>query len=155
MPAISRCWSGSRCTCATGRVTVIGVLSAKIPFGLMPGIFTNETSYAAMYGAPDYRTTYLRLAPGTDTEAAAKGIKVALLTKGVQACSIQERIDEEEAINKGFLHIIQLVMGLGLFVGIAALGVIAFRSVVERRQQIGMLRAIGYQRGTLALSFLL
>jgi putative ABC transport system permease protein len=46
-------------------------------------------------------------------------------------------------------------MGLGLFVGIAAVGVVAFRSVVERRQQIGMLRAIGYTRGTVALSFVL
>ena len=32
---------------------------------------------------------------------------------------------------------------------------IAFRSVVERRQQIGMLRAIGYQSGTVALTFVL
>jgi putative ABC transport system permease protein len=46
-------------------------------------------------------------------------------------------------------------MALGLLVGIAAVGVIAFRTVVERRQQIGMLRAIGYKRSTVALSFLL
>ncbi len=46
-------------------------------------------------------------------------------------------------------------MGLGLFVGVAAVGVIAFRTVVERRQQIGMLRAIGYKRSTVALSFIL
>ncbi len=46
-------------------------------------------------------------------------------------------------------------MGLGLLVGTAAVGVIAFRSVVERRQQIGMLRAIGYTRGTVALSFIM
>ena len=45
-------------------------------------------------------------------------------------------------------------MGLGLVVGIAALAVVASRAVVERRQQIGMLRAIGYQRGMVALSFL-
>ena len=45
-------------------------------------------------------------------------------------------------------------MGLGLIVGIAALGVVALRAVVERRQQIGMLRAIGYQRNMVALSFL-
>ena len=44
-------------------------------------------------------------------------------------------------------------MGLGLIVGVAALGVIAFRTVVERRQQIGMLRAIGYTRRLIALSF--
>ncbi|MYI81980.1 MAG: FtsX-like permease family protein, partial [Chloroflexi bacterium] len=46
-------------------------------------------------------------------------------------------------------------MGLGLIVGIAALGVIAFRTVVERRQQIGMLRAIGYSRRLVALSYFL
>ena len=42
-----------------------------------------------------------------------------------------------------------------MFVGIAAVGVIAFRTVVERRQQIGMLRAIGYKRSTVTLSFML
>jgi putative ABC transport system permease protein len=46
-------------------------------------------------------------------------------------------------------------MALGLFVGIAALGVIAFRSVVERRQQIGMLRAIGYQTESVSMTFIL
>jgi putative ABC transport system permease protein len=49
----------------------------------------------------------------------------------------------------------QAFMGLGLVVGVAAVGVIAFRTVVERRQQIGMLRAIGYSRGAVALSFLI
>ena len=141
-------------TGASGRVTVIGVLSAKIPWGMMPGIFTNEATYTPVYGAPDYRTSYLRLAPGVDGEAAAKGIKAALVTKGVQAFSVQKRIDDQQAQDRGFLRIFQMFMGLGLLVGIAALGVIAFRSVVERRQQIGMLRAIGYQRGAVALTFL-
>ena len=38
-------------------------------------------------------------------------------------------------------------MGLGLIVGVAALGVITARAVVERRQQIGVLRAIGFRSG--------
>ena len=46
-------------------------------------------------------------------------------------------------------------MGLGLIVGVAALGVISARSVVERRQQIGVLRAIGFRRGMVQASFLL
>ena len=46
-------------------------------------------------------------------------------------------------------------MGLGLVVGIAALGVIAARAVVERRQQIGMLRAIGFRRSMVQKAFLL
>ncbi len=46
-------------------------------------------------------------------------------------------------------------MSLVLVVGIAALGVIAARSEVERRQQIGMLRALGFQRGEVRLVFLI
>ena len=46
-------------------------------------------------------------------------------------------------------------MSLGLIVGIAALGVIAARSVVERRQQIGVLRAIGFQRRMVLAAFML
>ena len=46
-------------------------------------------------------------------------------------------------------------MGLGLIVGVAALGVISARSVVERRQQIGVLRAIGFRKRMVQLAFLL
>jgi hypothetical protein len=42
-----------------------------------------------------------------------------------------------------FNRLIQGFMGLGLLVGVAALGVISARSVVERRQQIGVMRALG------------
>ena len=39
--------------------------------------------------------------------------------------------------------------------GVAAVGVIAFRSVVERRQQIGVLRALGFRRDLVSLSFMI
>jgi putative ABC transport system permease protein len=46
-------------------------------------------------------------------------------------------------------------VGLGLFVGIAALAVISSRAAFERRQTIGILRAIGYGSGTIGRSLLL
>jgi putative ABC transport system permease protein len=46
-------------------------------------------------------------------------------------------------------------MGLGLIVGVAALGVISARAVVERRQQIGVLRAIGFRRGMVQAVFVI
>jgi putative ABC transport system permease protein len=46
-------------------------------------------------------------------------------------------------------------MGLGLIVSVAALGVISARAVVERRQQIGVLRAIGFRRGIVQAVFLI
>jgi putative ABC transport system permease protein len=44
---------------------------------------------------------------------------------------------------------------VGLVVGVAALGVISTRAVVERRQQIGMLRALGFQRKMVGWVFLI
>jgi ABC-type antimicrobial peptide transport system permease subunit len=44
---------------------------------------------------------------------------------------------------------------LGLLFGALAIGVITSRSVIERRQQIGMSRALGFSRGLVLRSFLL
>ena len=86
---------------------------------------------------------------------AADAIEKTLSSQGVQADSLRKLIDGFQAQNRGFSYLIQGFMGIGLFVGIAAVGVIAFRTVVERRQQIGMLRAIGYTRNAIAISFVM
>jgi putative ABC transport system permease protein len=98
---------------------------------------------------------YIRLIPGADANETAKGIERMLLSQGVQADSLRQVVDDYQAQSRGFLYLMQAFMGIGLFVGIAAVGVIAFRTVVERRQQIGMLRAIGFSRTAIALSFLM
>jgi putative ABC transport system permease protein len=95
------------------------------------------------------------LAPGVGPAATNREIKAALVTRGVESFDLAAELEEEQALQIGFNQIFQGFMALGLLVGVAALGVLAFRAVVERRQQIGMLRALGYQRGTVALSFIL
>ena len=85
----------------------------------------------------------------------AQAVESTLLEKGVQAKSIREQIEDSAAQAQAFQTLFQGFMGLGMIVGIAALGVIAFRTVAERRQQIGMLRAIGYSRRLVALTFFL
>jgi putative ABC transport system permease protein len=136
-------------------VTVIGVIDSKI--STLFGLYMPQQVFDQIYSGPDYTTLYVRLDNhGTDeAEAIAREMESALLTSGVQAESIKALLDEQLEIQNGFLMLLQGFMGLGLVVGIAALGVISFRSVVERRQQIGMLRAIGYQKNMVAMSFLL
>lgn len=135
-------------------VTVIGVYSNKIPAGLYPGLTINADTSREIFGEPEYRDFLLQLAPGTDSVTAAEDIEASLVTQGVQAFSIKKIIDDALAMSRGLLRVMQVFMALGLVVGIAAIGVISLRSVVERRQQIGMLRAIGYERSTVAWSFL-
>lgn len=136
-------------------VTVIGVLRSQLPSATFGGIYVNETAYRSLIGEPDYRRGYFRLAEGIDGRAAARQVEAALAVKGVKAESVDKIFGDMSATNTAFNRMFQAFMALGLLVGIAGLGVIAFRSVVERRQQIGMLRAIGYQRSTVTLTFIL
>jgi putative ABC transport system permease protein len=138
----------------TRRVEVVGVIDTKATL-LFSGLFVSPQAFDAVYGDPESSVHYVRLVDGADARDTAREIESTLLRQGVQADSLRKIIEDEQALSRGFLYLIQGFMGLGLFVGIAAVGVIAFRTVVERRQQIGMLRAIGYTRSAVALSFLM
>jgi putative ABC transport system permease protein len=135
-------------------VTVIGVIEMGASSNFA-GLHMSQTGFDALFGEADLRRHYVRTADGTDNVAAARQIESALLTTGAQADSMRKLADDLNATQRGFFMLLQGFMGLGLFVGVAAVGVIAFRTVVERRQQIGMLRAIGYTRGMIGLTFLI
>ena len=77
------------------------------------------------------------------------------LTNGLQGTDLAAEINRIAGANIMVNRLLQWFMALGLVVGIAALGVIAARSVVERRQHIGVLRAIGFQRRMVLGAFLL
>ncbi|MGD9932118.1 MAG: ABC transporter permease [Dehalococcoidia bacterium] len=143
---------------ATGKtmtVTVVGTLKLGLPSSTIAGVYLNEATYMDLFGAPSYQRFYIRLTSSVDAEATAVAIESAYATTGIEADSITGILDAMAGQNNAFSRMFQAFMALGLFVGISGLGVIAFRSVVERRQQIGMLRAIGYQRATVTLAFLM
>src|SRR5918994_7451041 len=137
----------------TATVTIIGVIDSKI--GSLAGLYTSQETVAATYPEQAITSYYVALRDAEQADTVAKAVEAALVASGVQGYSIRDELKDAQQQEAGFLYLIQGFMGLGLVVGIAAVGVIAFRSVVERRQQIGVLRALGFQRGTVALSFLI
>ncbi|HEX5478818.1 MAG TPA: FtsX-like permease family protein [Dehalococcoidia bacterium] len=138
----------------TRSVQVVGIIATKAS-ELFHGLFIPAQTFDEVYGQPLTTVDYVKLAPGTNARTEARGIEKSLLEQGVQADSLRKIIDDNQQLSQGFSYLIQGFLGLGLFVGIAAVGVIAFRTVVERRQQIGMLRAIGYTRAAVAISFVM
>ena len=98
---------------------------------------------------------YAKVAPDADVGETALALERAMLNSGLNATPLSERFATGQAILRGILGLFQGFLALGLVVGIAGLGVISSRTVVERRQQIGVLRAIGYPSGTVALLFVL
>jgi putative ABC transport system permease protein len=142
----------------TGRqrkLTVIGILSDTAP-ELMVGLWTSQRTLSATFGDRALPTVHLfALAPGVDATTTAKKLEAAFLANGMEADSLQKLLDDAVGANLTLDRLIEGFMGLGLIVGVAALGVITARSVVERRQQIGVLRAIGFRRRMVQLAFLL
>ena len=136
------------------RVTLIGVMEIG-PSASFFGLYVPEATFEKTFGDPFLSRHVVALEDAGDSKAIAREIEGSLFTIGAQAESLKQLLDDDRALQRNFFLLMQGFMGLGLFVGIAAVGVIAFRTVVERRQQIGMLRAIGYQRSTVALSFMI
>ena len=137
------------------RLTVIGVLSDTAPFE-MYGLSTSQPTLGAAFpGRARPTIHYLQTAPGVDPDTAAQRLESAFLGNGMQAESIEEVVREATAASLTFNRLIQGFMALGLVVGVAALGVISARAVVERRQQIGVLRAIGFRSRMVQSAFLL
>jgi putative ABC transport system permease protein len=115
------------------------------------GIMVQRDTLIEAFPESSGQQFFLALDGSSDSEEFAKVLESALLQASVE--SLQEILDEQARAATTFMLVFQGFMGLGLIVGIAALAVVAFRSVVERRQQIGMLRAIGYKRRMVAASF--
>ncbi|MBI4338083.1 MAG: FtsX-like permease family protein [Chloroflexi bacterium] len=136
------------------RLRVIGVLEQTAVYG--QGVLTSQgTVHTLLSGARPPYAFMLRLKPGIDAETTARALKASFLEHGMQAEVLAEEIRKSASTSIMINNLLQGFMGLGLVVGIAALGVIAARSVVERRQQIGVLRALGFQKEMVQLSFLL
>jgi putative ABC transport system permease protein len=97
----------------------------------------------------------IALREGADKEAVAESLESAFLDHGMEAVLLSDLLEDLVAVNKMFNYLIQGFIGLGLVVGVAALGVVSARTVVERRQEIGVMRAIGFEQGRVQLGFLI
>ncbi|MBD0349488.1 MAG: FtsX-like permease family protein, partial [Thermoleophilia bacterium] len=143
---------------ATGRqlrLTVIGILRDGVTQSMM-GISTSQRTVASAFGRRVPPTVYwFGLGPGVDAAETAKRLESTFLANGLEAEATQETLDDAVGASKTFNALIEGFMGLGLVVGVAALGVITARAVVERRQQIGVLRSIGFGRRMIQAAFLL
>ena len=137
-------------------IAITGAESAAILTELVT-ILVNDRVLDEVFDGGDVESFFVNTIEGGDVAAlaVARDIESTLLERGVEGESINKLIDDATRQNTAFQLLFEGFMSLGLVVGIAALGVIAFRTVAERRQQIGMLRAIGYTRRLVALSFFL
>ena len=136
-------------------VQVIGVIAQRTTLA-GNGMWINAQTLDIVMGkAIQPNNFYVKVTPGADVHKVATAIERDFLANALYATVMTESFAQAQAVIRGILQLFQGFLALGLLVGIAALGVISTRTVVERRQEVGMLRAIGFQPRMVALSFLM
>jgi putative ABC transport system permease protein len=138
-------------------LTVIAIMDQSIP--LTWGVFASEKLIENKYLAYNYNgTTYsyfFKLQEGMDGFQVSQEIEKAFFTSNMDTVFLSDIVQTVLDIQRSVMLLLQSYLGLGLLVGIAALGIITIRSVVERKQEIGTLRAIGFKSRMISRAFLL
>jgi putative ABC transport system permease protein len=90
----------------------------------------------------------------TDTKVAQE-LEKRFVTYGMRIYVARDTIETLMGIVSSTMQLMEIFLGMGLIVGISGLGIITIRSVAERRQEIGVMRSIGFQRDMILKTFML
>ena len=92
--------------------------------------------------------------PVAQQEQAADQIERGMIEEGVGVFVIEVAFAKAQSFFLSIFNLLKAFLALGLAVGIAGLAVVTIRNVSERRHQIGILRALGFQRSMVVATFL-
>ncbi|MGH2640376.1 MAG: ABC transporter permease [Actinomycetota bacterium] len=119
------------------------------------GALVSRELTTELFGERDIVTRYyVGVADGADADVVASSVNGAFLEQGADADTFTALINAGASKLTGFLALLRGFLGFGLLVGIAGLGVVMVRAVRERRQEIGMLRAMGFRAGLIRTAML-
>jgi putative ABC transport system permease protein len=140
-------------TGAQRNFTVIGIMEQR----LITGIYTSfdivndfcPISYSNLF--------YFGTSPesGISQENIGDMIEVEFIQYGMKTYVVENSVSEFLGMVSSILQLSEIYLGIGQIVGIAGMGIVTIRNVSERRQEIGVMRAIGYQRDMILKTFLL
>jgi ABC-type lipoprotein release transport system permease subunit len=128
------------------RLRIVGVLKDSI---LQGSLIIAEDKFVERFPSEDGYRLFLIDAPTDSTVAAAEKLSFALRDFGLELSSTTERLAAFSAVENTYLSIFQLLGGLGLMLGSVGLGLVVLRNVLERRGELAVLRAVGFEKASL------
>jgi ABC-type lipoprotein release transport system permease subunit len=116
---------------------------------LQGNLLISESDFIKRYpGESGYRV-FLVDALAENREAVGVELNTALENHGFEWVSAMQRLGELNAVQNTYLNTFQVLGGLGLLLGSLGLGVVVMRNVQERKNELALLRAIGFEKRTI------
>jgi putative ABC transport system permease protein len=144
------------------RLVVVGILNNGIFQGdlltgerLLLERFPNVSGYRYFLIETPHNEEIQTSTANSQTEATATLLNDRLGDYGFTAETTGQRMAGFLAVQNTYLLTFQTLGGLGLLLGTIGLGAVQLRNVLERRRELALLRAIGFERSDLAVLVLI
>jgi putative ABC transport system permease protein len=127
-----------------------GVVRLRVVASLADSVFQSElvmaeTSFLRLF--PDqegYRFFLIDTPPAVPADAVAAALEERLSDFGFDAQPSGERLASFHRVENTYLSTFQMLGGLGLVLGTLGMAAVLLRNVLERRRELALLRAVGY-----------
>jgi len=134
-----------------------GPLKLRVVASLADSVFQSELLMADRHFVrifPEqegYRSFLIDIPAPEQATAAAGLLEQGLSDFGFDVTSTNERLANFHRVENTYLSTFQMLGGLGLLLGTVGLGAVLLRNVFERRRELALLRAVGYNSSHFAL----
>jgi putative ABC transport system permease protein len=128
------------------RVRIVGMLQSSV---LQGSLVIADNEFTARFPSVDGYQVFLIDAPADATNAVAQELSSGLRDYGLTLTPAKERLAVFSAVENTYLSIFAVLGSLGLVLGSIGLGLVVLRNMLERRGELSMLRAVGFDKGRL------
>jgi len=133
------------------RLRIVAALTDSI---FQSELIIGERNFVRLFSAHEGYRFFLIDAPADQTAEVTAALEDRLADYGFDVTSAPERLAAFHRVNNTYLATFQLLGALGLLLGTLGLGTVLLRNVLERRRELALLRAVGYDTGHVSLMVL-
>jgi len=128
------------------RLRLVGMLKNSI---LQGSLLIAEDEFVRRFPSENGYRMLLVDAPEQKIDDVTSKLSHQLRDFGLALTPAAQRLAQFSAVENTYLSIFQLLGGLGLVLGSVGLGLVVLRNVLDRRGELAMLRAVGFDKSTL------
>jgi ABC-type antimicrobial peptide transport system permease subunit len=124
------------------KLRLVGAVANSI---LQGSLLIAEDQFVARFPSESGYRMFLIDAPSNEVSSITETLARALQDLGLELTPTPRRLAEFDAVENTYLSTFQVLGGLGLLLGSVGLGVGVLRNVLERRGELALLLAVGFQ----------
>jgi hypothetical protein len=130
----------------TFKLRLVGSLANSI---LQGSLIIDEAEFTKRFPSESGHRMFLLDVPTNAIPQVSATLSRAMQDVGFELTSTVQRLNAFNAVQNTYLGTFQILGGLGLLLGSAGLGIVVLRNVLERRGELGLLTAVGFNRHSL------